>query len=71
MSNTEIKNKVDYVLIDARCVMKDVPVVPSFNRVSDHRMLRAIIHLISAPVKRKLNVSSLPKRPTENDEELV
>lgn len=44
--SADSKNEMDYVLVDARRVVKDISVVPSLG--SDHPISRARIHLITA-----------------------
>lgn len=53
---------MDYVLINARLVLKKISMVLSFNKRSDHRMLGAKID-----ERRILNLSSRRKRPMEID----
>lgn len=67
--NARTKNEIDYFLVDTRRILRDVSVVPSFNTGSDHRMLRARIHIIPAVERRVLQVTSQRGRPKEIDEE--
>lgn len=62
MRNAKSKNEIDCVVVDAWCILKDVSVMSSFNKESDHRLFQAImrarIYIISAVEKSALNVSS-------------
>ena len=57
-SNAEVKNKIEFILVNKKRLLKDVGVIPLFNTGSDHRLLRAFIHiddLMEARVLMKAN----------------
>lgn len=61
--NANIKSEIDYILINAPRVLKNVSIVPSFDTRSDHRILQARIHIAPAAQKMVLIVSSEHKKP--------
>ncbi|KAL7868247.1 hypothetical protein SRHO_G00096310 [Serrasalmus rhombeus] len=41
--NARLKNEIDYILVDKRCIIQDVSVIAPFNTGSDHRLVQAKI----------------------------
>ena len=43
--NARTKNEIDFILVNKKRLLRNVEVVPLFNTGSDHRLLRATVHL--------------------------
>lgn len=65
------ESAIDYALINAWRVLKNVSVVSFFCIGSDHRRLRARIHIVPAFGKRVLNISISVQKAHGIDEELL
>ena len=63
--NSEIKNEIDYFLLDKRSIMRNMSVVSSFNTGSDHRMIRLDVNI---PERKKRMRKTQAAKPAQGQE---
>ena len=65
--NSKTKNEIDFVLVSKKRILRNVEVVPLFNTGSDHRLLRANIHIDEVTEAKALLQSKPSKSYNEVD----
>jgi hypothetical protein len=66
--NANVKNEIDYFLVDRKRLIQDVSVVTSFNTGSDHRLLRMKLFFNEVLETRKLQASRTQKTTSLNQQ---
>ena len=66
--NAATKNEIDFILTSEKGILRDVGVVPLFNTGSDHRLLRAKMHLKKRTIIRKLQKAGKPRTDIDTEQ---